>query len=113
MIHVQNQNEIIKLMEEGAPLVIKWTATWCGPCKQISPLFEKLANQYTDLIFIHADIDKLHKRKKLSKLIQGNTDVTGVPAFWLVEFENDSYKLVQKVVGANSVELTKMLSKFD
>ena len=27
------------------PMVLYFTATWCGPCKTISPIFEKLAEE--------------------------------------------------------------------
>jgi len=29
-------------------MVVDCTATWCGPCKVISPLIDKLAGEYVD-----------------------------------------------------------------
>ena len=33
-------------------------ATWCGPCKQISPIFEKLAEQFQGAEFYKVDVDE-------------------------------------------------------
>jgi thiol-disulfide isomerase/thioredoxin len=27
-------------------IVVDWSATWCGPCKQIAPLYEQLSEQH-------------------------------------------------------------------
>ena len=33
-------------------------ATWCGPCRQISPIFEKLSNETTAVDFYKVDVDE-------------------------------------------------------
>lgn len=49
-------NELIK----SSPLVlIDFFATWCGPCKSMSPVLEAIKNQYRDNIHIYKiDVDK-------------------------------------------------------
>lgn len=43
----------------SGPVVIKFTATWCQPCKRIQPLFEQLASQYeSSICFAVSDVDK-------------------------------------------------------
>lgn len=79
-------------------------ADWCGPCKQIAPLFASLSNQFS--------------REKVATFVKVNTDnhkdlakeynVAALPTFLL--FQNG--KVVKKVQGANPRELESTLVSF-
>lgn len=39
-------------------VVVDFTATWCGPCKKIAPLFDQLPSRYPRAVFLKVDVDK-------------------------------------------------------
>jgi thioredoxin 1 len=45
-------------MSSGSPFVADFWATWCGPCKLISPHFEKLEAKYPQIKFVKVDVDE-------------------------------------------------------
>ena len=50
------------------PCVIDFYATWCGPCKTIAPIIEKLAKEYDGKVdFYKVDCDK---EMKLASILQ-------------------------------------------
>ncbi|CAN1265694.1 TPR repeat-containing thioredoxin TDX [Linum perenne] len=80
--------------------ILYFTATWCGPCRLISPHFTSLAEKYPKVVFLKADIDEARDVARKWK-------VSSVPAFFFVKKGNE----VDKVVGADKNGLEKKLKK--
>lgn len=45
---IQDETEFNSLLANGSLLVVDCTASWCGPCRLISPLIDQLADEYSD-----------------------------------------------------------------
>lgn len=46
-------------LNQELPLVIDFSATWCGPCKKIAPIIDELAAEYEGRVLIcKADVDE-------------------------------------------------------
>ena len=54
--HVNNRDEFNELIKEGKVLV-DFFATWCGPCKMLSPVLEELSNE-SDVLVVKVDVDE-------------------------------------------------------
>ena len=83
----------------GLPLIIDFYTTWCGPCKTMSPEFEKLSKEYEGkAIFVKCDIDQAQE-------IAQNYGIESIPTFqsWL-----DGNPIGQ-VVGADLEALQKLV----
>ena len=48
-----------------AQIIVDFSATWCGPCRLISPYFDELSAQYPGIIFLKVDVDAVDVRSLL------------------------------------------------
>lgn len=60
MIKVIKTNEFANEVENTkGTVVVDFFATWCGPCKMLSPVFESLGNDMKEeATFLKVDIDE-------------------------------------------------------
>ncbi len=47
-----------ELMSNKELVIVDVWADWCGPCKRFAPIFEKLAQEYTDIQFVKVNADE-------------------------------------------------------
>ncbi len=58
VVIVTDQNFESEILKSDKPALVDFTATWCGPCKQISPMIEEIANETVGVIKVaKLDID--------------------------------------------------------
>ena len=38
-------------------MVVDCFADWCGPCRAIAPMFQRLATEHIDIVFVKVDVD--------------------------------------------------------
>lgn len=84
------------VQEKSSPAVFYFTATWCGPCKFISPVIEELSKKYPHATIYKVDIDTEGLQNALA-----NLNIAAVPTL-------DFYKNGKKettIVGADVAKL--------
>jgi thioredoxin len=99
---VTSSNEFASLKNKSALLVVDWFATWCGPCKAISPKFAQIAArpENAGATFIKVDVDKVRDAAQ-------SCGISAMPTF---QCFNKGSK-VDELKGANSAGLDAMIKK--
>ncbi|HUU08453.1 MAG TPA: thioredoxin [Dehalococcoidales bacterium] len=90
VIDVTDQNFDDEVLKSTLPVLIDIWAPWCGPCRMIAPVVEKLAEKYDQRFkFCRLNIDQNPQSAT-------NYQVMSIPT--LIFFKDG--KIVDRVVGA-------------
>ena len=75
--HINDQAKFNEFIKEGKVLV-DFFATWCGPCKMLSPVIEQLANANPDLKVVKVDVDE-------APMIASKYGIQAIPTLFLLK----------------------------
>eukprot|EP00249_Psilotum_nudum_P007710 c20768_g1_i1 orf=287-634(+) len=97
----QWDSKLAEAQANGKIVVVDFTASWCGPCKIMSPFFAELSEKYPQLIYLKVDVDELAD-------VSEEWDVSAMPTFIFIK----DGKLIDKLVGAIKLELQNKVDLF-
>ena len=84
-------------------IVMKYGAEWCGPCKAITPVLQKLAKEHSHVYFVDVDID--------NDEIIDHEDLSNVKKIPHVKFFVNG-KLEQEFVGKDDDKLHRYVKRY-
>jgi len=101
IVELTTRTELISFIKENPFVILKFTATWCGPCKRIAPLVKELFSKMPDTIYmVVIDIDK-------ARDISSYLRVKSVPS--LCNYING--QPMDSVVGSKPDKITSFFKK--
>lgn len=96
---MRNVTEESELDLTSGVCFVKFSATWCGPCKKMQPTISKLESEFGEVTFFEVDVDDVSTLAQLHK----------VKALPTVALFKDGQE-INRVVGLSLIDpLRKML----
>ncbi len=92
MVKQIDSNEFKEVIKKGK-IVVDLFATWCGPCKMLSPILDEISEEITTTKFYKIDVDD-------NSDVAREYNVMSIPTVLI--FENG--ELVNTIVGLRSRE---------
>ena len=72
----------------GKLIVIDFWASWCGPCKMLSPIMDELSDEMTDVTFYKVNVDE-------ERELASHFGISSIPTGLMIKDQ----KLVNQFVG--------------
>ena len=106
--HAVTKKSLRDLVNKHGHAVVKFTATWCAPCKTYAPVFDKVrdAHKSDGIVFVTVDIDE-------SEELAEELAITSVPATVFLKKGDAKHPWFEtkRVIGALSkTELEKLVT---
>ncbi len=89
-LHVTDREFQNKILESSIPVVVDFWAPWCGPCKFIAPILDKIASDFEGKVII-AKVNTDENPEWATKL-----GVQGIPTLFFVS----QGEIKSRLVGA-------------
>lgn len=98
-----NQTSFSELIQSDIPILVDFSAEWCGPCKMLAPVLSDLKKRVGDKVkIVKIDIDK-------NPSVASSLNIQSVPT--LIVFQKGETKWRQSGL-MTAVQLETVLQKF-
>ncbi|MDE6227573.1 MAG: thioredoxin family protein [Muribaculaceae bacterium] len=92
------------ISENGLPMVVDFSATWCPPCQELKPIFEQLKDEYIGSVdFVTVDVDSVPQ-------LAQKYDIHNIPA--LVYISRDGKELYRTIGFIPGDSIKKVVSQY-
>ncbi|KAM4062677.1 thioredoxin domain-containing protein [Hirsutella rhossiliensis] len=96
---ITSKAQFDELIKQNPRVAVQAHAEWCGPCKAISPVFDKLSTSATGVTFARFDTDDVPD-------LSQEFGIRSIPAFFFFKDGNKE----SNIAGANPKALQEAVS---
>jgi thioredoxin 1 len=101
LFYVGDQDFEGKVLKSDAPVIVDFWASWCGPCRAIAPVFERLSDEYRGkLQFAKMDVDQ-------NQLVPGSFGIQAIPTLMIFH----GGKAIGRLVGPHPSRLKNEIDR--
>lgn len=58
VIIITKENFKSTVLENAKPVLLDFSATWCGPCQMLAPIIHEIANEHPEYAVCKIDVDE-------------------------------------------------------
>lgn len=85
VVKITKNNFEDEVMKSDVPVLIDFWASWCGPCKMLSPIIEEISDERSDIKVCSVNVDE---EEELSTKF----NIYSIPALFVVKDGNITNK---------------------
>ncbi|MBF0142648.1 MAG: thioredoxin [Magnetococcales bacterium] len=93
-------------IDDNAMVIVDFWAPWCGPCRAFGPIFEKVSEQYPDVVFAKVNTDE-------ERELAGTFQIRSIPTLMVFKEKTIVYSQPGMVPEKEFSELVQKVRELD
>ena len=100
-LHITKNTFNEEVVHSDKPVLVDFWASWCGPCKMVSPIIDEIADERTDIKVVKINVDEEPE-------LANQFGIMSIPTLMVVK----DGKVVTRATGAKAkAEILELLEK--